>query len=60
MYIHLSLTCFCVYRGLKIQQFTQDNHAALMLQVHTANLNVPDGSVAAVQCVRELDNSAAA
>lgn len=31
-----------------------------MSQVHTAGLNVPDGSTAAVQCVRELDSSAAA
>jgi len=31
-----------------------------MPQVYAANLNVPDGSVAAVQCIRELDSSAAA
>jgi len=60
MHVHLSVTCFCVYQGLKNQQFTQNNHAALMSQVHAANLNVPDGSVAAVQCIRELDSSAAA
>ena len=59
MHVYLSLTCFCVYQGLKNQQFTQNNHTALMSQVHAANLNVPDGSVAAVQCVRELDSSAA-
>jgi len=60
MQIHLPLTCFYVYQGLKNQQFTQNNHAALMSQVHTADLNIPDGSVAAVQCIRELDSSAAA